>query len=121
MFGRVLLPLLLLSAALAAASAGATSSASTLFGRTGPGFDITLRNAAGAKVTKLRAGDYRLRITDRSGDDRHNFHLVGPGVDMRTGLNFVGGRVWRVKLRRGTYRFVCDPHAFVMHGSFKVV
>jgi len=25
-----------------------------------------------------------------------------------------------VKLKKGTYKYVCDPHASVMKGSFKV-
>ena len=27
---------------------------------------------------------------------------------------------WLVKFRKGTYRYVCDPHATTMKGSFKV-
>ena len=27
---------------------------------------------------------------------------------------------WNVTLKKGTYRFVCDPHATIMKGSFTV-
>ncbi len=91
-----------------------------LFAKVGPGFDISLRTATGAKVTKLKAGTYTIVVTDRSGDDAHNFHLRGPGVNKATSVPFVGRRVWTVTFRRNaTYRFVCDPHELVMHGSFR--
>lgn len=100
---------------------GSAQARQTLVGRTGPGFDITLRTQAGANVTRLAAGTYRFRIVDRTGDDSHNFRLVGAGVSRATGVGFVGTRTWQVTLQRGkTYRFVCDPHAFVMKGSFRV-
>jgi plastocyanin len=28
--------------------------------------------------------------------------------------------VWTVTLKRGTYRFVCDPHATIMKGVLRV-
>jgi plastocyanin len=28
--------------------------------------------------------------------------------------------VWHVTLRKGTYKYVCDPHATFMKGSFTV-
>ena len=33
---------------------------------------------------------------------------------------FKGTKTVTVKLKKGTYRYVCDPHASVMKGSFKV-
>jgi plastocyanin len=27
---------------------------------------------------------------------------------------------WTVRLRKGTYHFVCDPHRSIMHGILKV-
>jgi plastocyanin len=84
----------------------------------GPGFTITLRNAAGARVRSLRAGAYVISVRDRS--RVHNFHLAGPGVNKRTGVAFRGTATWRVRLRRGTYRFVCDPHARQLNGRVRV-
>ena len=110
----------LFAAAVALAAPGTTLAAPKLFAKVGPGFDITLRTATGAKVTRLKAGTYTIVVTDRSGDDMHNFHLTGPGVSKSTSVPFVGRRVWTVTFRRGaTYRFVCDPHSLAMHGSFR--
>jgi hypothetical protein len=53
-----------------------------------------------------KAGRYRVTVRDRS--KRHNFHLVGPGVDRRTGAAFVGVARWNVKLVRGTYVYGSD-------------
>jgi plastocyanin len=41
-------------------------------------------------------------------------------VNKRTTVGFRGTRTWSVTFRRGTYRFVCDPHARRMRGSFRV-
>jgi plastocyanin len=37
-----------------------------------------------------------------------------------TGVDFTGTKSLVLKLRKGTYRFLCDPHAPDMHGSFRV-
>jgi plastocyanin len=41
-------------------------------------------------------------------------------VNKKTGLGFTGTAKWTVTLKKGTYKFVCDPHAAIMKGSFKV-
>jgi plastocyanin len=69
-------------------------------------------------VKGLKAGRYRIVVRDRSA--MHNFHLSGPGVNKRTAVGFRGTRTWTVRLRKGRYRFVCDPHAAQMRGSFRV-
>jgi plastocyanin len=83
----------------------------------GPGPAITLTRA-GRKVTRLKAGTYAITVRDRS--RLHNFHLLGPGVNRKTTVAFRGNRTWRVTLKRGLYRFRCDPHARQMRGSFRV-
>jgi hypothetical protein len=50
----------------------------------------------------------------------HNFHLTGPGLTKTTTVAWVGTTKWTVDLKPGTYRFVCDPHAPLMKGSFTV-
>ena len=61
---------------------------------------------------------YRIVVRDRS--TMHNFHLSGPGVNKRTTARFRGTATWTVTFRKGrTYRFVCDPHAKRMKGSFR--
>lgn len=88
--------------------------------RGGPGHTIGLK-LGGKKVTKLKAGTpYRFVVTDRSED--HDFRLIGPGVNrVITGEEFMGKKSVVLKLRPGTYRFFCAPHADSMRGSFKVV
>jgi hypothetical protein len=90
----------------------------TLSGSVGPGFTISLKSK-GKKVTSVKAGRYRISVRDRS--DFHNFHLRGPGVNRRiTSVDFEGSRSRTFRLRKGTYRYICDPHADDMKGSFKV-
>src|SRR4051794_27735190 len=102
----------------AVAPAGATRAAlPKLVGTDGPGFTITLKKA-GKKVVKIKAGRYAITIKDLSG--AHNFHLTGPGLNKTTSISATGTTTWRVRLRKGTYKYVCDPHAPIMHGSFKV-
>jgi plastocyanin len=102
-------------AALAAPSAFASTP--TLNGVVGPGFTITLKKA-GVKVTKLKAGTYIFKISDKS--NIHDFHLTGPGVNKKTSVAAVTTATWKLTLKKGTYKYVCDPHASFMHGSFTV-
>jgi plastocyanin len=112
----VMMPVALLAAALLCT--GSASAATTLSGTVGPGFTITLKKK-GKKVTSLKAGRYRIRVNDRS--DFHNFHLTGPGVNRRiTTVDFQGTKSRTFRLKKGTYRYVCDPHSDSMKGSFKV-
>ena len=106
--------------ALAVAPAASAQRTRTLYAKTGPGFVISLRDASGDRVKRMRAGTYRIVVVDRTGDDAHNFRLRGPGVNRATAIGFVGRTMWTVALRRGLYRYVCDPHALAMHGSFRV-
>ena len=66
----------------------------------------------------VKAGTYTITVPDRS--PIHNFHLTGPGLNKKTSVAKVGTYKWTVKLKKGTYRFVCDPHASIMHGVLKV-
>jgi len=92
---------------------GASSAAvKRLTGTDGPGFTIVMS----AKTVK--PGRYVITIHDRSAI--HNFHLIGPGVNRKTSVAAVRTYVWAVTLKRGTYRFVCDPHATIMKGVLKV-
>ena len=69
-------------------------------------------------MTRLAAGTYSLRVDDEA--SIHNFHLVGPGIDVSTAVDFVGQKSFTITLQPGTYRFVCDPHRTLMHGRFVV-
>jgi plastocyanin len=73
---------------------------------------------AGKKVVKLKAGKVTIVVQDKAAD--HNFHLIGPGVNRTTSVSGKGTTTWTVTLKKGTYTFVCDPHAAFMKGSFTV-
>jgi large repetitive protein len=100
-----------------AASSNFTIDTTALYGTVGPGFTITLADAAGTPVTQLNPGSYRIVVHDLS--TAHNFHLSGPGVDMSTTVPFSGEVVWTVTLSSGSYKFQCDPHVG-MDGTFTV-
>ena len=108
------------AAALAVTGSGMAAPAKTVSGTVGPGFTIGL-TMQGKKVTKLKAGAaYRFVISDRS--DIHDFHLSGPGLDrVLSSVEDTGTKSFVFRLKKGTYRFVCDPHSAIMHGSFRVV
>ena len=115
----LLLGAVIAAAALAVTGSGLAASAKTVNGTVGPGFTIGL-TTQGKKVTKLKAGTaYRLVISDRS--SFHNFHLSGPGFNrVLTDVEFTGTKSFLLKLKKGSYRFVCDPHSGSMRGSFLV-
>jgi plastocyanin len=103
-----------------ASTSPAAPAAKTVQGSVGPDFTIKLA-ISGRAVTTLKKGvPYRFVINDRS--PIHDFHLTGPGTDrMLTSVDFTGTKSFVLTLRKGVYRFFCDPHAAVMHGSFRVV
>jgi plastocyanin len=90
----------------------AVTRTNTLAGTDGPGFTITMSKKA------VKAGTYVIVVHDRS--SIHNFHLTGPGVNKKTSVAGVSRTKWAVRLKKGTYRFVCDPHIAIMHGVLKV-
>jgi plastocyanin len=103
-----------------AAVASAARAPKTVRGTVGPGFTISL-TLGGKRVASLKKGvRYRFLISDRS--EIHDFHLTGPGLNrVLTGVDFTGTKSVVLTLKKGTYRFVCDPHSDSMHGSFRVV
>src|SRR5689334_4739103 len=88
-----------------------------LKGEVYPSFKIEL-TLNGKAVKTLKAGTRTIKIEDKS--RIHDFHLVGPGVNLTTSVAFVGEREWTVRLRPGSYRYFCDPHAAAMRGTFRV-
>jgi plastocyanin len=103
------------AAAIAVSSAGAATG--KLVATDGPGFTITLKQA-GKVVKTLKAGTYTITVQDKS--NIHNFHLTGPGVNKLTSVVALKTYTWKVTLKKGTYKYVCDPHKTIMHGTFKV-
>jgi hypothetical protein len=89
-----------------------------LTGTVGPGFTITLKRGT-APVRVLKAGFYNLTVADKA--SIHNFQIEGPGLDRAvTTVGFTGTKTVRIHLRRGTYKYYCQPHESSMHGTFKV-
>lgn len=105
-------------AALLGATDGAAVQAQNpkLFGSVGPTFVISLRDAQGARVTKLDPGTYDIEVRDQS--EEHNFHLSGPGVDRRTVIGETGTETWTVSFTDGTYTYECEPHSVSMRDTF---
>jgi plastocyanin len=110
-----------------AAAVPALAATPTFKGSDGPGFTISMTT----KPTK--AVKIKLVIADKS--SAHNFHLTGPGGKAITALNVktnktvksvttsvaaTGTSSFIFTLKKGTYRFVCDPHASSMKGSFTI-
>ncbi len=81
-------------------------------GTVGPGFTISMAK----KPTK--AGKVKLVVSDKS--SIHNFHLKGPGVNVKTTVPATGSKSFTVTLKKGKYTFLCDPHATTMKGSFTI-
>lgn len=82
---------------------GAVAAPPTAFNASvGPKLKIALAPKAAT------AGPARITVTDRSGTD--NFHLVGPGVNRKTGVAFRGRATWSVTLQAGRYAYRSDKH-----------
>ena len=101
------------------AAAGSSAATPTLVGKVGPdtSFKITLTKG-GKSFKTLTPGKYVIVVHDTA--STHDFHLKGPGVDKKTSVGAKGTKTWTVTLKKGTYRYLCDPHAAIMKGSFKV-
>jgi plastocyanin len=102
---------ILAALALASSTFGAVST-NTLTGTVGPGFTISMNKKS------VKAGTFVITIHDLA--SIHDFHLTGPGVNKTTSVPGTGTTKWTVKLKKGTYHFVCDPHHTIMHGVLKV-
>jgi plastocyanin len=62
-------------------------------------------------------GTYTVKVVDDA--DIHNFHLMGPGLDMLTDVNGLASPTWTVTFQPGsTYTYQCDPHSDFMYGAF---
>jgi plastocyanin len=77
-----------------------------------------MKKASGVKLVSVKSGTYRIKVEDPS--TIHNFRLRGRGVNKATSIAGKTENIWTVTLKKGSYTFVCDPHASTMHGAFKV-
>src|SRR4029079_9074099 len=91
-----------------ASSTLAAANANTLTGTVGPGFTITMNKKT------VKAGTYVITIHDLS--SIHHFPPNSLGLHQTTRLPSTGTTKWTVKLKKGTYHFVWDPHRTIMHG-----
>jgi plastocyanin len=87
-------------------------------GEVGPGYSIEVKKG-GKDLKTIKAGTYRLKVEDKA--SIHNFHLIGPGLNKKTGIGYKAETTWTIKLKPGRYTYQCDPHASTgMKGSFRV-
>ncbi|HUH16228.1 MAG TPA: hypothetical protein VML35_10120 [Gaiellaceae bacterium] len=95
-----------------------TTAPPRLLATVGPRNTISLRNAKGVVLKRVKPGVYRIVVRDRT--KAHNFHLVGKGVNRKSGIAFVGTTTWKVKLSAGTLRFFSDRAPKTVKGSVVV-
>jgi plastocyanin len=89
-----------------------------LVGEVGPGYTIEVQKA-GKDLKTIKAGTYKIKVEDKAAI--HNFHLIGPGLNKKTGISFKGETTWTIKLKPGRYTYQCDPHHLSgMQGHFRV-
>jgi hypothetical protein len=68
---------------------------------------ITLKRAGSSAVLrKLAPAVYTVKVVDRSA--KQNVHLVGAGVNRKTGIAFVGTVTWKLNLKAGTLTYRSD-------------
>ena len=84
----------------------------------GPAASIVLTNAAGKRMTAVKAGAYTITVRDRS--KLHNVHLVGKGVNRKSGLAAVSTLTWKVNLSAGLFRFFSDRSPKTVKGQVRV-
>lgn len=109
---------ILLGLAMAGLGSAAHAKSTGLVGEVGPSFSIEVKKN-GKDLETIRHGTYRIKIEDKA--SIHNFHLIGPGLNKKTTVPFKGDTAWTITLKKGTYRYQCDPHAARgMKGTFKV-
>jgi len=109
-FGRLVVVGLAVLATLVTAgeASSGTRAGGQLYAKVGRAGRVSVRDAAGRRVSTVPAGSYVLTIRDAS--KHQNFHLVGsrPTVDKRTGIRFVGTVRWTLTLPAGSYRAFSD-------------
>ena len=113
------------TAALVAAGAAFSQGTSTptLKGVVGPGYTISLK-MGGKKVKTLKAGKYKLVISDKS--NFHNFtlereHPSSPHFEKHiTSTPFTGTKTLLWTLKPGSWRAYCSIHEAQMHQDFRV-
>lgn len=100
-----------------------TDSTPMLKGVVGPGYSVSFTKG-GKKVKSLKAGKYKVVISDKS--SFHNSVLERekpekPKLEKDiTGTGFTGTKTIVMTLKPGSWRFYCSVHESQMHQDFKV-
>jgi hypothetical protein len=110
--------LVAVAAALVLAAPATPRALPQLFGAVGPGSVLTFKNKADKPVRALKPGKYTISVQDRS--KTQNFHLVGPGLNVKTSVKRVSSSGWAVVLKQGTFRYYSDAAPSRLKGSFRV-
>ena len=119
----VLVVLMAAALVLAGAAFSRSSATKTLKGVVGPGYTISLK-LNGKKVKTLKAGKYKIVISDKS--NFHNFtlereHPSSPHLEKHiTATAFIGSKTLVWTLKPGSWRAYCSIHEAQMHQDFKV-
>ena len=119
----ILVVLAVAALAVAGAAFSRNSATPTLKGVVGPGYTISLKKG-GKKVTSLKAGRYKLVISDKA--SFHNFTLErekpsSPKIEKHiTSTAFTGSKTLVMTLKKGSWRAYCSIHEDQMHQDFKV-
>jgi hypothetical protein len=95
----------------------------TLKGVVGPGFTIKLTKA-GKRVKTLKAGKYKLVISDKSSIHQYTVEREKPSTPKLeksiTSVPFKGTKTVVMTLKAGRWSFYCAPHESQMHTDFRV-
>jgi hypothetical protein len=78
---------------------------------------ISLRNAAGIRLSSIPQNTYKITVNDST--TAQNFHLIGPGVNRKTGIAARVKRSWTLALDPGKYVYRSDKNR-KLRGSFTV-
>jgi hypothetical protein len=89
-----------------------------LFASVGTPSQLSLHDAHGKTVVRLKSGWYTLEIKDTSSTE--GFSLSGPGTKKATPSHFLGAAIWGVHLLQGTYSYAAEG-AKTTTRSFSVV
>jgi hypothetical protein len=115
---KTITALVVAAAALLLAAPATPKALPQLFGAVGPGSVLTLKDKAGKPVRTLKPGKYTVTVQDQS--KTQNFHLVGPGLNVKTSIRARSSSGWAVVLKQGSFRFYSDGAPTRLKGSFRV-
>jgi hypothetical protein len=114
---KIISALTVIVAALVVVAPATSKSLPQLFGTVGPGATFMLKDNVGKPVRAVKPGKYTITVQDFS--KLQNFHIVGPGINVKTSVSGRGSSGWAVVLKAGTFRYYSDGSS-KLRGSFSV-